>query len=75
MNQPQNIPIFDTLIQYGSLKRKIVAILVGCPAPLEVEITKQAFFVTPTTQVRDCPPMKKIKIQHNTHILTERSGR
>ena len=24
-----------------------------CPAPLEVEITKQAFFVTPTTQVRD----------------------
>ena len=27
LNQPQNIPIFDTLIQYGSLERKIVAVL------------------------------------------------
>ena len=27
LNQPQNIPIGPTLIQYGSLKRKIVAVL------------------------------------------------
>ena len=26
LNQPQNIPIFYTLIQYGSLERKIVAV-------------------------------------------------
>ena len=46
-----------------------------CPAPLEAEITKQVFFATPTTQVRYCPPTKKIRIPHNTHILTEMSGR
>ena len=34
LNQPQNIPIFDTLIQYGSLKRKIVAVLFFCDADL-----------------------------------------
>ena len=30
LNQPQNIPIGPTLIQYGSLERKIVAVLFFC---------------------------------------------
>ena len=30
LNQPLNIPIGPTLIQYGSLKRKIVAVLFFC---------------------------------------------
>ena len=35
MNQPLNIPIGPTLIQYGSLKRKIVAVLFFCTVSLD----------------------------------------
>ena len=34
MNQHQNIPIWQTLIQYGSLKRKIVAVSFFCTVSL-----------------------------------------
>ena len=34
-NQPLNIPIGPTLIQYGSLKRKIVAVLFFCTVSLD----------------------------------------
>ena len=35
LNQPLNIPIGPTLIQYGSLKRKIVAVLFFCTVSLD----------------------------------------